>query len=304
MRYAVIILVALATMVGCRSAVKPVSAPRSYRFRAVEPPRQATDRDKVAYMQEHYWDNFDFSDTLYTSRADTVEMMHALAGYVQHFVGPYNRRPIDSLMRRAATSRAMLDYFAMLAERVLHDPNSPLRSDELYIAVLEALIASPYYDAYEKLAPQYDLDMARKNRVGHVANDIDFTLSDGSRASLYNLTSDYTLIYINNPGCAMCRDITTALRQSPLITDMVRRGHLTILAIYPDSDLTAWREHASTMPREWLNGYDRGCVMSRTESYDLRAIPALYLLDAKKRVLIKDSTSVPHIEYVLRQRGA
>ena len=54
----------------------------------------------------------------------------------------------------------MLDYFTMLAELVIHDPNSPLRNDEFYIPVLRAVLASPYYDEYERIGPSYDLNMA------------------------------------------------------------------------------------------------------------------------------------------------
>ena len=36
----------------------------------------------------------------------------------------------------------MLDYFTMLAQQVIHDPNSPLRNDEFYIPVMQAVLAS------------------------------------------------------------------------------------------------------------------------------------------------------------------
>ena len=44
--------------------------------------------------------------------------------------------------------------------------------------------------------------------------------------------------------------------------------------------------------------------MIREESlYDLHAIPALYLLDRDKRVLLKDCTDVAQIEEVIDRRG-
>ena len=39
--------------------------------------------------------------------------------------------------------------------------------------------------------------------------------------------------------------------------------------------------------------------MSKERLYNLNAIPALYLLDRDKRVIIKDGTSVTEIENVL-----
>jgi hypothetical protein len=53
------------------------------------------------------------------------------------------------------------------------------------------------------------------------------------------------------------------------------------------------------MPSEWINGYDRGCRIERENLYNVSAIPALYLLDKEKKVLVKDSTNVGEIEFCL-----
>ena len=285
---------------GCAPKPKRAEQPKSYSFRYVQPPMQATEEQQVAYMRDHYWDKFDFADTLYTTKADTAEMMHAFAGYVGHFVGPLNQEPIRKLMQRASVSKKMFDYFVMLAEKVLHDPNSPYRSDELYIAVLEAQLASPYYDKYEKMAPEYDLRVVSQNRIGQSANDFDYTDRTGCTRNMYSLKNDFIIVYINNPGCAMCRDITEALKQSQIISDLQRQGRLRVLAIYPDENLDEWHKHLSDMPSEWINGYDRGCHIERENLYNVSAIPALYLLNKEKKVIVKDSTNVGEIEYTLQ----
>ena len=257
---------------------------------------QVPPQEQANYLRNHYWDKFDFADTLWTTKADTMEMLQAYATYVSRLVGATNQEPIRKLMAKASVSKKMFDYFVMLSEKVLHDPNSPLRSDELYIAVLEAQLASPYYDKYEKMAPEYDLRVVSQNRIGQPANDFYYTTKSGRRSNLYSLKNDYVIVYINNPGCAMCREITEALKQSSLISELRHKGKLKILAIYPDENLDEWHKHLADMPSEWINGYDKGCHIERENLYNISAIPALYLLDKQKRVLIKDSTSVSEIE--------
>ena len=287
---------------GGQSAKKEIaergtaSATKSYHFRTVQPPAMATDEDKFAYMAEHYWDKFDFADTLFITHADTAEMARAYAVYVANFVAPTEQGPIRELMQRASTSKKMFDYFVMLAEKVLHDPNSPVRNEELYIPVLEAQMTTPFYDEYERLAPEYDLQLARQNRIGHRANDFRYTLASGRSSTLYALHADYVLIFINNPGCPMCKQIQTAIGESQLLNTMLAKGSLKVLAVYPDRDLEAWRKYAPTMPAKWINSYDKGCVIEAKRLYDLRAIPAMYLLDARKTVLVRDSTSVEEVE--------
>lgn len=128
------------------------------------------------YMRAHYWDKFDFADTLFIAEIDTVEMLRAFAAWVGNYLAPDDPAPVEALMAQAGSSRPMLAYFAMLAEKVLYDPNSPLRSDELYIPVLEAQAASPLLDEWEKIAPLHDLRMAQQNRPGERANDFRYTL--------------------------------------------------------------------------------------------------------------------------------
>ena len=193
----------------------------------------------------------------------------------------------------------MLEYFAMLAERVLHDPNSPLHSDELYIPVLEALVASPWLDEWEKIAPEHDLRMALQNRVGLPANDFRYTLASGRTGTLYGIRADYTLVFFNNPDCGMCERIRAEIVASPLLSEMIRAGRLEVLALYPDEDLTAWRAHAPQVPSLWINAYDAGARISKEELYDLKAIPSMYLLDRDKRVLAKDAFEVGYIEWLL-----
>ena len=295
-----VILALILAIFGFGCTPKPKNnTPKSYHFRYIEAPMQATEEQQIAYLRDHFWDKFDFADTLYTTKADTIEMLRAYALYVQNFVGPVDQAPIRTLMQKASASKKMFDYFVTLSEKLLHDPNSPLRSDELYIAVLEAQLASPYLDKYEKIAPEYDLRIVSQNRIGHKANDFRYTTKSGSSSNLYSINSDFVIIYINNPGCAMCRDISEALKASQLISDLQSEGKLKILAIYPDENLDEWYKHHSDIPSSWINGYDKGCHIERENLYNINAIPALYLLDKQKMVLVKDSTNVAEIEQIL-----
>lgn len=267
-------------------------------------PAALAPEERVEWLRWHYWDNFDFADTAFLARADTLQLFEAYARYVQLlFSAPTDGAPMDSLMRRAAVSRPMLDYFAMLADRVLGDPNSPLRNDEFYIPVLRAQLSSPWYDEYERLAPEYRLSLALQNRIGQPANDFRYTLASGATGTLYGLRAEYVLLFINNPGCPMCREIREAISASPMLTELIEHGRLRVLALYPDENLDEWRAYREQIPASWINAYDDGCVLREKGLYDLSAIPSLYLLDAQKRVLVKDATDVALVEEVIDRRS-
>ena len=118
-------------------------------------------------------------------------------------------------------------YLTSLADKYLYDPNSPMRNEELYISVLDAMLKSPILDDTEKIRPKARRALAQKNRIGTKALDFTYTLANGKQGTLYALKAPYTLLFINNPGCHACNETIKALKQSPTISP-VSYTHLTL----------------------------------------------------------------------------
>ncbi len=297
MKRLTILLLALCCAASCGRRHAPATEhPAPALFRPAALPSSLPASERAEYLRTHYWDTFDFADTLFIARADTLHMLDAFASYVA--LGADSVAMAD-LVRRASVSRPMLDYFGMLAERVLHDPNSPLRDEERYIPVLRGKLASPWYDTLERLGPETELRLALRNRVGEQAGDFRCTLASGATTRLYDLRADYTLLLLTDPECPMCRRTTEELLASPRLNELAERGTLRILTLYSGEDTAAWRRSLSHAPRGWLHACDAACTVRDEGIYDLRALPALYLLDREKRVLVKDSADPAEIEEAL-----
>ena len=313
MKRLIYIALALTLAVACKSSHKPTTdseptnvtteqTAKQLNFIPALAPAMLPQEQKMEYMREHYWDKFDFADTTFINQIDSTKMLTAFAVYATGYIPDslaYKYMP--RLMQRASTSKRMYTYFLMLAEGVLHDPNSPLRNDEKYIPVLENAVQSSLLDEYERMPYEYDLEIARQNRIGRTANDFTYTLASGRTATLHNIKADYTLIFISNPGCPMCREVKEQITTSQMLQELIERKELKVLVIYPDTDLEAWREHLQDYPASWINGYDADQRIEKERLYDLKAIPALYLLDKQKRVMAKDCTDVAHIEKLLSE---
>ena len=313
MKRLIYIALALSLAVACKNSHKPATdseptnatteqTAKQLNFIPALAPAMLPQEQKMEYMREHYWDKFDFADTTFINQIDSTKMLTAFAVYATGYIPDslaYKYMP--RLMQRASTSKRMYTYFLMLAEGVLHDPNSPLRNDEKYIPVLENAVQSSLLDEYERMPYEYDLEIARQNRIGRIANDFTYTLASGRTATLHNIKADYTLIFISNPGCPMCREVKEQITTSPMLQELIERKELKVLVIYPDTDLEAWREHLQDYPASWINGYDADQRIEKERLYDLKAIPALYLLDKQKRVMAKDCTDVAYIEKLLSE---
>lgn len=254
------------------------------------------------FYARNWWRDFDFGDTAQVALSDTAYMVRLFADWatvLERVPDSVGVRSVEQVMDRASASKKCFEMFVKAAREVLADPNSQWRDDELYMPVLRVRIASPFTDDDNRERLRYRLDILSQNRLGHKANNIRYTLFDGFEGTLYGIKAEYTLVFINNPGCEMCRTVREEICASDLLSRYIASGRLKVLAIYPDQDLDEWLRYRSEMPREWINGYDRECVMRSQGTYNLTAIPSLYLLDKDKTVLIKDGADISELERVI-----
>lgn len=270
-------------------------------FAFPEIPAMLTEPEQRAeFLAKNYWQNFNFADTNYIHHQEITEQAWTDFINILPIVElPIARQAIGKVFGQAEKEKKVYLYFTELADKYLHDPNSPFRNEEYYIAVLEQMIATPVLDEIEKIRPDSRLQLALKNRQGTKAIDFTYTLASGQQNTLYTIKSDYTLLFFNNPGCQACEETIEALKFSLPILKEVMGKRLTILAVYPDEELEEWKRHLSDFPKEWINGYDKEQVLLNESVYDLKAIPTLYLLDKNKTVLLKD-TSIGAIETLLK----
>lgn len=271
-----------------------------------------TDSENAAmeYLLLHYWDKTDFSDPRWPDYPETMEEAFS------RFTAISNMYPDLDVSREAMHHMMEIieekatpenyDLVTGLADKYLYDPNSPLRNEELYITVLQSIIANPSLEDMYKIAPRERLRMALKNRAGTKATDFSYTASDGAHGRLYSLHAEYILLFFYNLGCPACRalreELTAVLNEEPLAS-MTAEGRLKVLAVYPDADMSQWDAYAGDIPSEWINAYDPDQTINSAELYDLKAIPSLYLLDKDKRVLLKDFVD-PSLLYRVVTAGA
>jgi hypothetical protein len=297
----VLIFLALALSVsGCKNAKNPgveqaevVDTVRveTGKFILPEIPALLTEPEsRLEFLIGHYWDRFDFTDTAYIPSPEITEQ--AWVDYIDLL----RRAPLDKaqgaikamMLKSSQGSKKIFVYFADMADKYLYGPNSPLRNEELYIPVLEVMSQTSALDDKGKMLPKHRLETAYKNRMGTRSVDFRYTDVAGRTGSLYRIESEYLLLFFNEPGCPSCKEHIEGISRSAILNNLLSMRRLKILSIYAGKDADEWKKHYANYPAGWINGYDPSLAIEK--KYDLKAIPALYLLDKNKKVLLKDAT--------------
>lgn len=290
--------------VGC-SQTKKTEKFTPLAFPAASVPGMITDQNEaVEYLALHYWDGLtdqerDYpSDSLLVSGVRKTEVEQRFADWTSilsmaspQIVEKSVARLYDRALacERKDTSSAVFEEFIHLTYKYFYDPNSPMRNEDIYYHFVKRL------STYEGLGPEmkqkyaYDARMCSLNKVGTVAADFRFTDKTGKTRTLHSIKAPITLLFFSNPGCEMCLDIINTLSASALISEKIDSGELAVINVYIDEDLESWLSYMPIYPENWYNGFDPDLVIRTDNLYNVRAIPSLYLLDADKKVLLKDA---------------
>lgn len=240
---------------------------------------------RAAFVSAHFWDAMDWQD--HNLSLDTAFMEQNFANYLS--ILPYaddaaRRRSVASLMQSAAADREAHAFLAWVAEHYLADPNSPMRSEDIYILFLEEFAKSPLFDEAKKTRYEYQMERAMKNRPGSPAADFAMAERDGKRLTLLKAAAEKegTLVLFYDPECEYCKEILGEIAKWRF-PDGVQ-----VLAIDVTGDAARFERTKGNYPREWRVTFATDPIED-DDLYVFPALPSIYLLDGEGRVILKDA---------------
>ena len=286
-----VIILCCSSCAGQQKKETSVETKKELGFQLPEVPVMLdTPEARATFVCEHFWDHFDFADTAYIHLPDITEQA------IVNFMDLMPRVPrlladksMQILWQKAAPHSSTLWHFWETMSRYWKDANSPVRNEEMFIRLCRSVESVEEVDEALKQRASFARRLAEKNREGQPATDFTYTLASGKQGRMYGLKAEYTLLFFYNPDCHTCTEIKNAMKHSLFLKDMLTSGQMKILTLYPDEDLNLWRNHLNELSDKWVNGYDKGQVLTHGLLYDLSSIPSFYLLDKDKKVLLKDA---------------
>lgn len=254
----------------------------------VVPDSLATAEKRAAFVTLHFWDAMDWSN--HELSLDTAFMEQNFANYLG--ILPYadengRKEAVASLLRGAQTNKDSYSYLASVAEHYLADPNSPMRSEEIYMLFLNEFLRSPNFSDDKKTKYHYQLQVAYKNRPGTEASDFRMHDCNGKSLSLKDFTSkaECTLLIFYDPDCEHCKEIMGEMREWKIPEGM------KVLAVDVTGDAERFAKTKTGYPAEWEVAFATDPIEDE-DLYVFPALPSLYLVDKDGKVILKDAA--PH----------
>lgn len=257
---------------------------------------------RAGYLSEHYWDNYNFDDTLLLKSKEVTEQ-----GFV-NFIDILNRFNLDNaskgvahkdiaqkdiarkditqkditqkgiaqkgiaqkgiacFTRKAFSNAAAKERFENLIEHYFEDQLSPVRNDRVYLIFLEEMKNSPCFDETEKERIAFRIKTTNKNLPGDIAINFKFKDENGKEHQLSDYKDQKVILYFYDPDCENCHEVSAWLKQQSIPAD------IKVLKMIADN-------HISYI-------------------YSLKNMPTIFLLDKENKVILKDCTAQELIENI------
>lgn len=151
--------------------------------------------ERAVYYVKHYWDGYLTGDTAWVNSGDTEQLYVDFIDALKYVEPETGRKALHTMMVRMEADSTAYRRFCLLGEKYLNEPNSPMRNEDFYIAVLEQMLQSDRLQEWEKIRPADRLKQAHKNRPGMKAADFTYVTVHGDNSRMSRLKAQYTMLF-------------------------------------------------------------------------------------------------------------
>ena len=121
------------------------------------------------------------------------------------------------------------------------------------------------------------------------ADDFTALTADGKAMKLCDLPKGrLTILVFFDPDCGACRQAIFGLKHSSLVKQLIEEEVLQVMTVHVGYEERLWRNMLGDMPETWMKTTTTAEMLDG-KCYDLSTMPALYLLDADRKIMMRSS---------------
>lgn len=114
--------------------------------------------------------------------------------------------------------------------------------------------------------------------------DFSYITPGEEKHNLYDIKTDYILLYFYSPVCEDCEKIKKKLINNQSLNSLIETKTITLLAVLPDVEKEYWLDNLECVPNNWINGWnenDREIITAY-----LHTVPTFFVLDKDKNIVL------------------
>ena len=254
----------------------------------LEDPPQEVLKDRFLfneYYVQHFFDNFTWNDPRIFNTVVVEQKLKEFCNMIYQLDSPQLDTFVVDALNKAKINQTSYEYLFDALENVLVRNISPYKVEHTYIAMLKD-DQFAVFDSIRDTIPNFNIVTAQ-----------------GDTISIYDIHSDYTLLYLQHPTCPTCHKVRNEMRNYPKLNQAIASGKLKVVMVYFEDDPQVWNNyiHSAEANPNYVQGWNFDQTIDDNDLFDTRTIPYMFLLDENKVVIKKDlliNEIEPYIDYL------
>lgn len=305
--FSLLLALLLSGLVACKQTKKQqhsTSAPSIQNSETVSDPEEplplfpapsipqmlTTPEDRSIYYVTHFWDSWNLADSALYHQEDRLEQ--SLANFLSILAAsPVSEDQAKQLVLfplQHTSQPFIAESMLLMYQKYLYEPNSPMVNYELFLPIARWGAKSEWLSIATQERCKDAAQLLSQNRVGQQATDFLYITPEETNGRLSSLRGKHVLLFFYVPDCPICSQEIEALKEDSFLTQQIKQGQLTLLFVFASFGENEWRASLSYLPSWGIKAYNINDTILHHSLYDLRATPALYLLDPRGNVLLRD----------------
>ena len=270
-----------------------------------DPPQEVISNRRLfqKYYLEHFFDNFAWNDPRIFNTPIVANKLKEYCNMIYQIDNPeYDSLVVDAL-NRAKVNQTSYEYLFDELEHVLGSNISPYKVEHTYIAMLKDALQYPKLDENRNRRYTRELGFIDKNHAGDTIPNFNMVLANGDTISMYDIQSEYTLLYLQHPTCPTCHQVRNRMKDFDKLNKAIASSKLKVVMVYFEDDPKVWSNYIKSKEANpnYLQGWNYDQSIDDKDLFDTRTIPYMFLLDKDKVVIKKDllvNEIEPYIDYL------
>lgn len=239
--------------------------------------------ERTNYLVEHFWDRCNLKSA-FSSRAKLAVAFRDYVSFMPYASSDTVHESINRLINEVKGNKNNLLTLGEIAESALYSDSAEVLSDELYIPFATAVASNKKIPGASRARFEHQARVLTNSQLGAVAPPLPFETVDGVKSDLSKVESPYILLFFNDPDCDDCTLVKARLAADFSTRQLIDKGILKIVSIYPDSPSDEWKESVSRYPATWVVGASE----EADDTFDMRNAPVMYFLDKDRKIIAKN----------------
>lgn len=243
------------------------------------------------YQQDHFWDNFDYTDERFLYTPLLKPKMETWFSKVLYQNYDSVKSEVISFIENVKPKKRVFQFATSFFL------NSCINSKIMGMDALFVDIAKKYYLSGEAFwASEESIKKIRENvlfmesnLIGKTAPNLNLESVDGEYFELHQIKQKRTCVLIYEPNCSHCKEFVPQFYKE--VYQKYKDKGLEVFAIYSMDKKEEWVEFLEKHKLwDWINVWDKEHLSRFKILYDARKTPGIFLLDENKNIIAKKLT--------------